>query len=54
MGDEAYQTKGMDKEYGFRVKERFYLRSRLPMERVMEAVGANNIVIKKWVKNRTQ
>jgi len=53
MGDEAYQKKGLDKDFGFLVNELFYLRSRLPMQRVMEAVGANNIVIKRWVKNRT-
>jgi len=53
MGDEAYQTKGANSDFGFKVKELFYLRSKLPMGRVMEAVGANNIVIKKWVKNRT-
>jgi hypothetical protein len=30
----------------------FYFRSRLPMQRVAECVGANNIVLKKWAKNR--
>jgi hypothetical protein len=32
--------------------EPFYLRSKLPMQRVAECVGANNIVLKKWYKNR--
>jgi hypothetical protein len=31
----------------------FYLRSRLPMKRVAEAVGANNVAIKRWRKNVT-
>jgi hypothetical protein len=52
MGDEAYQTKGLDKDFGFRVNERFYLRSKLPMQRVMEAVGANNVVLKKYARGR--
>lgn len=52
MGDEAYQTKGLDSDFGFRVNEPFYLRSKLPMQRVMEAVGANNVVIKQYYKNR--
>jgi hypothetical protein len=30
----------------------FYLVSRLPMKRVAECVGANNIVLKRWVKGR--
>jgi hypothetical protein len=54
MGDEAYAKKGdHDSDFGFKVGLPFYLRSRMPMQRVMEAVGANNIVIKRWVKNRT-
>jgi hypothetical protein len=52
MGDEAYQTKGTDKRFNFRVGEIFYLRSKMPMQRVMEAVGANNVVLKRWVRNR--
>jgi len=44
--------KEVNSDSGFRVNRRFYLRSRLPMQRVMEAVGANNVVIKKWYKNR--
>lgn len=37
---------------GFRVDEEFYLRSKLPMERVAECVGANNVVLKKYTKGR--
>jgi hypothetical protein len=42
----------MSKDAGIIVDEPFYLRSRLPMQRVAECVGANNIVLKKWAKNR--
>jgi hypothetical protein len=53
MGDEAYTKKGKrSKGFGFLVDEPFYFRSRLPMQRVAECVGANNIVLKKWAKNR--
>jgi hypothetical protein len=52
MGDEAFQTKGTDAQFGFRIGETFYFRSKMPMQRVMEAVGANNIVLRSWVKNR--
>jgi hypothetical protein len=37
---------------GFRVGEVFYFRSKLPFERVAECVGANNVVLKKYAKNR--
>jgi len=54
MGAEAYRKKGqMSKNgTGFRVDEPFYLRSKLPMQRVVECVGANNAVLKKWAKGR--
>lgn len=54
MGSEAYRKKGqMSKNgTGFRVLEEFYLRSNLPMERVVECVGANNAVLKKYAKGR--
>jgi hypothetical protein len=46
------ETKGRDKYYGFRRNQEFYLRSKLPMQRVIECVGANNAVIKRWYNNR--
>jgi hypothetical protein len=46
------QSKGLVGGFGFYANRPFYLRSRLPMQRVMECVGANNIVLKRWVKNR--
>jgi hypothetical protein len=53
MGDEAYRKKGqMSKDSGILVDEPFYFRSKLPMQRVAECVGANNVVLKKWYKNR--
>jgi hypothetical protein len=53
MGDEAYDKKGeMNSEFGFKVDEVFFLRSRLPMQRVAECAGASNITLKKWYKNR--
>jgi hypothetical protein len=53
MRDEAYIKKGkMDNDHGFIALEPFYLRSRFPMQRVAECVGASNITLKKWAKNR--
>jgi hypothetical protein len=53
MGDEAYRKKGqMSKDSGIRVDEPFYFRSKLPMQRVAECVGANNVTLKKWYRNR--
>jgi hypothetical protein len=53
MGDEAYQKKGeKDADHNMIALEPFYLRSKLPMQRVAECVGANNITLKKWVNNR--
>jgi hypothetical protein len=42
----------VNKDFNFRVNEEFYLRSKLPMQRVIECVGASNATIKKWVNNR--
>jgi hypothetical protein len=51
---DTYTKKGsMSKRgFGFLANEPFYLRSKLPMQRVAECVGANNIVLKKWALNR--
>jgi hypothetical protein len=38
--------------FGFLAMEPFYLRSKLPMQRVAECVGASNVTLKKWYKNR--
>ena len=47
------QKGGLVGDFGFHANRPFYFRSRLPMQRVMECIGANNIVLKRWVKNRT-
>jgi hypothetical protein len=53
-GHDAYTKKGsMSKRgFGFLALTPFYLRSRLPMQRVAECVGASNVALKKWAKNR--
>jgi hypothetical protein len=54
VGHDAYTKKGKlsKRGFGFIALEPFYLRSKLPMQRVAECVGANNIVLKKWAKGR--
>jgi hypothetical protein len=51
---DAYTKKGsMSKRgFGFLALEPFYLRSRLPMQRVAECVGASNVTLKKWANGR--
>jgi len=44
-------TSGLNKDTGFHINRPFYFRSRLPMKRVAEVIGANNIVLKRWRKN---
>jgi hypothetical protein len=52
-GKDAYTKKGkLDTDFGLIADETFYLRSKLPMQRVAECVGASNIALKKWAKNR--
>lgn len=45
------QYKGMVGDFGFHARRPFYLRSRLPMQRVMECIGANNLTLRRWRKN---
>jgi len=52
MGDDAIKTKGDHTDFGFKINQPFYLVSKLPMQRVIEAIGANNVVIKTYAKNR--
>jgi hypothetical protein len=47
-----YAKEGLDKESGFAINRDFYIVSRLPMNRVIEAQGNNQIYLKRWVKNR--
>jgi hypothetical protein len=41
----------MVEDFGFHANRPFYIRSRLPMKRVAMCHGANNIDIRRWVKN---
>jgi hypothetical protein len=54
MGSEGIRKKGQRSKdgTGFIVDEPFYFRSRLPMRRVVECVGASNATLKKWAKGR--
>jgi len=45
------ETKGLNEEFGFHINRPFYLVSELPMNRVAESIGANNITLKRWRKN---
>jgi hypothetical protein len=45
------RTKGFNKEFGFHINRPFYVRSRMPMQRVIECHGANNVWLKRWRKN---
>jgi hypothetical protein len=49
---EKTRTKGLDKDFGFHINRPFYIRSRLPMKRVAECVGANNVQLKRYAKGR--
>jgi hypothetical protein len=42
----------MNTEFGFHCNRPFYIVSRLPMRRVAESIGANNITIRRWRKNQ--
>jgi hypothetical protein len=46
------KDKGLVEDFGLYIHRPFYLVSRLPMKRVVEAIGANNLVIRKYVKGR--
>jgi hypothetical protein len=43
---EDLKTKGMYTPYGIHLARPFYIRSRLPMQRVLQVVGGRNIVLK--------
>jgi len=46
------RTKGTNKMFGFDINRPFYLRSKMPMQRVVECWGANNIILPDYVKGR--
>ena len=45
------ETKGLNEEFGFHINRPFYIRSRLPFQRVIECHGANNVWLKRWRRN---
>jgi hypothetical protein len=45
-------TKGMNDEFGFHINRPFYIVSRLPMKRVVQCHGANNLALNRYYKNR--
>jgi hypothetical protein len=47
------QEKGMAKDYGFKINEPFYFRSRMMFHRVADLHGNNWVYLRRWVKNRT-
>jgi hypothetical protein len=42
----------VNEEFGFHINRPFYLVSRLPMKRVAEVHGANNVWLKRYAKGR--
>jgi hypothetical protein len=51
---EKEQTKGLNEDFGFHINRPFYIKSRMLFGRVAELVGASNIVLKRYTKNRTE
>jgi hypothetical protein len=47
------KTKGYDSDFGFYIGRAFYIRSRMPMKRVAEAVSVN-IRLRRWNKGRSR
>jgi len=39
------KSRGVNKHFGFEINRPFYIRSRMPMQRVVECWGANNIIL---------
>ena len=50
--DKGPQKKGLNKDFGFHCNRPFYMVSRLPMKRVVQSHGANNIALNRYVKGR--
>jgi hypothetical protein len=47
------QTKGVHKDFGFAVNRAFYIRSRMPMKRVVEVVGSD-VRLRRWHGSRVR
>jgi hypothetical protein len=48
---EKRRTKGMNTDFGLYINRPFYIRSRLPFQRVVECHGASNVKLARWRKN---
>jgi hypothetical protein len=46
------KTRGMNEKANIEINRPFYLRSRMPMQRVVECWGANNIILSDFIKDR--
>jgi hypothetical protein len=44
----------MNKEYGFNINRPFYIRSRMPMKRVVTMHGNNWIYLRRWTPNHAK
>jgi hypothetical protein len=42
----------VNKRFGFEINRPFYLQSKMPMKRVVECWGANNIILSDYVKDK--
>jgi hypothetical protein len=49
--DLKIQKKGLNKEFGLEIERPFYIVSKMWLERVVECVGASNLVLKTLRKN---
>jgi hypothetical protein len=49
---EKMQEKGLHEDFGFHINRPFYIRSRLPMQRLAEMHGNTYIYMRRWVLNR--
>jgi hypothetical protein len=50
--DEKCDNEGLNEDFGFWPNRPFYMRSRMPMRRVMRCHGGGWIHLNRWVKNR--
>jgi hypothetical protein len=50
---EKIKTSGLNKNFGLEINRNFYIVSKLPMERALTNVGANNVVLKRLQRNNS-
>jgi len=51
---EKSKTKGMYKPFGIYLSRPFYIRSKMPMQRVLEVVNGRNLIIKTMDRTKEQ